>query len=322
MSITCSRCQAENNDTKFACWNCWAVLPRLLTEENLLEDATKGKGNKKTSDVIEPIDDEPLDITAIVPPQPEQKKGGIFCGFGKKKTTEEPTPVEELTDMFADFEPEKMDTITTADTTENEDIFAPISENVESPEIIEIAPEPVKEKKGLFGFGSKKTTPVITPEDTTLFPEKGEIPKPEKKPLFGFGKNKADDIQPVKTENIDIIPTPIVEESSFTVIPEVRVQEQPLEENFVVEPIIIKDVSPEIIHEIPTPEIINNAVIENKTSESEVPFDFDFKAEVEKIFGGTNQDSTIPIAPQPNKPKRIRPIREEDGGLKRPKRPQ
>jgi hypothetical protein len=340
MSITCSRCQAENNDTKFACWNCWAVLPRLLSEEDTLLETQKGKGNQKTSSVIEPINEDSLDITAIVPPQPEQKKSGLFGGFGKKKPTEEPAPIEELTDLFTDFEPEKMDTATTADTTENEDIFAPISDNVESPEIIEIAPEHVKEKKGLFGFGGKKATPAVTPEDTTLFPEKGEIPKPEKTPLFGIGKKKVVSIEPVQSIDIEETPdnsavlpitseiTPnVVKPEKSSVIFELPVIDDtpiisapflptPTEGNEI-EHSITDDKTPNQTIETTSTEIINDA-----TPVSDVPFDFDFKAEVEKIFGGTNQDSTIPAAPQPNKPKRIRPIREEDGGLKRPKRPQ
>ncbi|MEI6520260.1 MAG: hypothetical protein WCO98_09530 [bacterium] len=337
MSITCSRCQAENNDVKYACWNCWAVLPRQLSEEDLLAEATKGKGNKKTSPIIEPLQDETLDVTAIIPPQPEQKKGGLFGGLGKKKVTEQPAPAEELTDMFADFaESEKVDTATAAAITENEDIFAPLSDNVESPETVEIVPEPVKEKKGLFGFGSKKpVVPAVTPEDTSIAPVKGEISKPEKKPLLSFGKNKSSIVEPVQSAEPDasevqpviseiIIPdiSPIVPDSAVPDISPVVPETQPVSTAPVInnEPILS---SSEIINIEPSNDTTPAETISTaSTIEQEVPFDFDFKAEVEKVFGGTNQDSTKPATPQPNRPKRIRPVREEDGGLKRPKRPQ
>ena len=202
MPITCSRCQADNNDIKYACWNCWAVLPRPLTEEELLLLSTKGKNNKTVPAVV--IDNS-SDVTQIIPLQPEQKKSGLF---GKKKTVETVTRIEEIPDVLVPLEETIIDTTSEPEqkkaglfggigkkkvvkpvttTEEAAEIFVPLEEKN-----IEIAPEPAKEKKSLFGFGKKKTeepAPVVVTEVAT--------PAPTPVPVdtsFDFDIKKADDV--------------------------------------------------------------------------------------------------------------------------------
>ena len=193
MSITCSRCQADNNDIKYACWNCWAVLPRPLTEEDLITNDQKGKNNKKNLNAA-PIEVAtlPSDPDVIAPPAP--KKAGLFGGLGKKKVEEPVMPMEGVEDIFSDFKDDEEPVATTiADTnieiTGNEE-KAP-AEDIFATDF-EIIPEPVKEKKGMFGFGAKKPVQTTTETATTTeMPVDNETTvKPEKKGLFGFGAKK------------------------------------------------------------------------------------------------------------------------------------
>lgn len=282
MSITCSRCQAENNDVKYACWNCWAVLPRLITENSLLGETTvKGK-----TPATETLTDESFGNTAVIEtPQPEKKKAGLFGSFGKKTTIEPEVQLGELTGLFAET-PEK-EVITTAAATaaldENEDLFAVTPDK--NP--VSLFP-PEKEKKGLFGFGKKKTEPVqpeiLTdmelPASATITPVPEIKTEPDVIPII------ADDTKPKE----EIINTP--SSDAVTINPE------------------ISDI----------PATNEPAPKSQSAMQDETPFDFDFKAEVEKVFGGTDS-STHPVETPTNKPKRVRPQREDDGGLIRIKRP-
>lgn len=355
MSITCSRCQAENNDIKHACWNCWAVLPRLLSDDNILDKTVKLKTD--SSEEPESSVNIESDVTTIAPPEQEpKKKASLFGGFGKKKVIEPEPEIEEQTDLFADMIDEKEEITTAAAAafldenkveTTNEDIFAPIEENINDEELTTI-PEPAKEKKGLFGFGAKKTpapevqiTSDTTDALTDITIEETPAPK-EKKSLFGFGRKKteilpAEDIsdaeipsfvpafpieQPVAVEPIINLNTNQIDEGKSTSVSDestIPISE-PL--NIVIPEFSgIKSDAVESEIELTAPDTSSSNPVNNSVIDA--PFEFDFKAEVEKVFGGTDH-ITEPDKPKDNTPgkvKRIRPKIDDDGGLIKIKRP-